>query len=148
MVNLRLATLNDANQIIPRLRKQDLEEVKASHGLSGKDAVLLSLNGKEPSYVAELDGKILCFFGCDEADIGGSPWLLGTDELSSFPISLFRKSRKYIDSILNQYGYLENYVDARNTLSIQWLKWLGFTIENPLPYGVEQKPFHRFWKAR
>jgi hypothetical protein len=43
------------------------------------------------------------------------------------------------------YPQLENHVDARNRRALRWLGWLGFTIEAPAPWGVEGRPFHRFW---
>jgi len=42
------------------------------------------------------------------------------------------------------YSHLENWVDARNTKAINWLRWLGFTVHDPVPFGVAGLPFHRF----
>ena len=37
-----------------------------------------------------------------------------------------------------------NYVDARHTDAIRWLKWLGFTLHPATPYGPFDLPFHKF----
>ena len=42
------------------------------------------------------------------------------------------------------YTWLVNWVDDRNTCAIRWLKWMGFTIHEPEPYGVANLPFRRF----
>lgn len=144
MINIRAATLDDARYLGSRLRQQDREEVKASHGVTGEEAVLLSFQRAVVSYVVELDGQVICLFGVTQALTGGYPWLLGTDAMEQLPVTFFRTSRTFIDAFVQQFGYLENYVDARNTLSIQWLRWLGFTIYQPAPYGIEQKLFHKF----
>lgn len=145
MINIRQATITDACYLCTRLRQQDQDEVQASHGVTGEQAVLLSFARAGISYVAVLDGRPICLFGVTPAPYGGYPWLLGTDAMEQLPVTFFRTSRAYIKAFLQEFGYLENYVDARNTLSIQWLRWLGFTIHPPAPYGIEQKPFHKFF---
>lgn len=42
------------------------------------------------------------------------------------------------------FALLTNYVDARNAVSIRWLRWLGFEIEPAAPFGIHGLPFHRF----
>jgi hypothetical protein len=83
-------------------------------------------------------------FGVTQTANCGYPWLLGSAEVERIPVTFLRASRHYVDHFLKLCAGLENYVDARNTLSIQWLKWLGFMIEDPQPFGVEQRLFHRF----
>ena len=75
----------------------------------------------------------------------GSPWLLGTNEIGRYALTFLRANKKYVRRMLEFYPHLENYVDARNTTSIQWLKWLGFEFDLlPVPYGVWKMPFFRF----
>jgi hypothetical protein len=53
-------------------------------------------------------------------------------------------SRETIHLLRRVYGPLENWVDARNRLAIRWLRWCGFEIEAPAPYGPHELPFCRF----
>jgi len=144
MVNIREANIDDAYYLTDKLRQADLDECLASHGVNGDQAILLSYNNSTVTYVAEIDGVVICMFGVVKYADGGYPWLLGTDLMSTIPVTFLKQSRKYIYGFLKEFKHLENYVDARNSLSIQWLKWLGFHMEDPKPYGMNQELFHRF----
>ena len=50
--------------------------------------------------------------------------------------------------MLREFPVLRNVVDARNTVSIRWLVWLGFTIGTPQPMGVRGLPFIPFANER
>ena len=43
---------------------------------------------------------------------------------------------------------LLNFVDNRNIKAQNWLRWLGFTLEEPEPHGVAGLPFRRFWMRK
>lgn len=145
MVNIRTAVIDDVYSLCNRLRKQDSDEVKALVGLTDETALAASFRESDSVFVAEINEKIICMFGvCKNIEGGGFPWLLGSDDVEKVPITFIRKSRKYVKQFLNDYGFLENYVDTRNTLSVQWLRWLGFNIESPQPFGIEGRLFSRF----
>lgn len=144
MVSIRPAIIDDVYALCNRLRKQDTDEVMALVGLDNKTALELAFNESDKVFIGEINGLVVCMFGVSKINNGGSPWLLGSDEVNTIPITFIRESRKYINDFVLEYGYLENYVDARNTLSIQWLKWLGFKIEEPVQMGVEGRLFSRF----
>lgn len=75
----------------------------------------------------------------------GVPWMLASPTLSRIRKTFLRECRQYVEDMLLRYGHLENYVWAGNTVHIQWLKWLGFTIEPAKPHGIDSQPFHRFY---
>lgn len=70
--------------------------------------------------------------------------MLTTDEIAQAAIPFWRENRKYLSSLLERYDMLFNYVDARHTASIRWLRRLGFSMEPAAPFGVDGVPFHRF----
>ena len=70
---------------------------------------------------------------------------MGTDEVAKHPVMFYRMSRRIVDAMRARYSQLENWVDARNGLSIRWLKWAGFYVEEPEKMGAEGQLFHRFW---
>jgi hypothetical protein len=75
----------------------------------------------------------------------GSIWLLATDDIEKYQITFLRHSKKVLKELQQDYLALHNYVDARNSLHIKWLKWMGFTFINKLDrFGVEQRPFYEF----
>ena len=136
--------------IIPRLRKADRDEIFAMEGIDPKLAVAYSIACASPGWAAELDGRTEAVFGVGTLDGGriGRPWLVGTDEVEKHPVAFYRLSRGIIDEMKARYAVLENWVDARNKLSIRWLAWAGFHIEPAANVGYENMPFHRFWWAR
>ncbi len=62
----------------------------------------------------------------------GAPWLLGTDAVEKHGPAFLRRSRNFRDQLLTRYSVLRNFVDDRNTVSIRWLRWLGFTLLDPV----------------
>ena len=49
-----------------------------------------------------------------------------------------------VDGWRQEFPYMFNYVDVRHKEAIRWLKWLGFTLNEPTPYGPFGLPFHKF----
>jgi len=79
-----------------------------------------------------------------ELSMIGVPWLLSSKSLPKHAKAFLRRNKEYIDEELGNFGLLMNYVDARNKVSIRWLKWLGFSFDEAAPYGMDQRPFHLF----
>lgn len=90
---------------------------------------------------------LLCLLGVAPVDLMGDLgviWLVGTTALDRHPLDMHRNALRYIRHVRQFYPRLFNYVDARNAPSIRWLSRLGFTIDPPVPFGVQGRPFHRF----
>jgi len=135
--------------IIPRLRQADIDEIRAMTGISAKIAVSHSIACADPGWAAEADGRTEAVFGAGPVNAElGRPWLVGTDEVAKHPVTFYRLSRGIVDGMKTRYEQLENWVDARNELSIRWLRWLGFHIDDAEPVGVNGEMFHRFWWKR
>jgi len=153
MIKVRPALSRDAASLAPRLRKADLQEIKAN--LGEDPLVLLEKGIAESSFcnaVVNEDDRPLALFGVvpdmGDADVG-LIWLLASDELAAHPFFLLRNSRKWVDILQRQYRVLWNHIDARNELHIRWLKWSGFTLLRRVEeFGVERRPFYEFEKVR
>ena len=79
----------------------------------------------------------------------GIPWLLGSDQLTKHKLEFYKKSVEYLNTFMDEYNVLFNYVDKRNWQAIRWLKGLGFQFTKLVSdYGYEKKPFYEFIKAR
>ena len=111
--------------ITPYLRQTDVQEHAAVSDLPIDAAVAFSIAHSERGFAAELDGRVAAVFGVN----GGVVWLVGTDEIAKHPVMFYRLSKKIFERLSDGYERLFNYVDARNILSLRWLKWLGFKIE-------------------
>ena len=132
-------------RIVPYVREADRAEVWASAGCSVASAVAFSIATSRIGWAVEIEGEPVAIFGVGDAVGGGVPWLLATDAVERFPVHFYRVSKGIVAGMRRRYDYLENYVDARNTLSIRWLKWAGFAVEDPEPFGAAGVDFHRFW---
>lgn len=81
-------------------------------------------------------------YGCDGL---GRIWMLGTEVLDRKPVEFLRASKAWLGDQKPMWHAIANHVDARNAKHIEWLRWLGFEIDDvPEPYGVEGRPFHKF----
>ncbi len=74
----------------------------------------------------------------------GCPWAILSPAVEMHPRPFLRASRQEFAKMQEQFYYLINYVDARNTTAVRWLNWLGFTVYEPEDFGVDQLQFHRF----
>lgn len=143
---IRKATEEDVEYVIENMRDQDRNEILASHGKFAFTE-LRNAAHDDDSWVGEVDGNIICLFGVAPLSIiagGGMPWMVSTKGLTKYAKTFLPRSKEWIDGKLEEYGHLSNYVDERNTVAKRWLKWLGFELEDPKPYGVNKLPFHRF----
>jgi len=141
------ATEAHAEEIAPRMRVADAEEVFAASGRGRLSALRYSIARSDFAYTVEFDGRPETMFGCGTANITanvGAPWLLGSDALETHYRHFLRGSRFWIGKMLTEYSTLRNMVDDRNHVSKRWLEWLGFTLSEPVPMGYEKRPFRIF----
>lgn len=134
--------------IAANLRQQDRQEITALFGDNIPSVLDLTWKRTPNPQVAWIAGEPVCMFGVCKVDTlsgKGNPWMVGTPKVEDHPVVFLRKSRELRDEMLDSYRELTNFVDARNTYSLSWLKWLGFAIEPALPLGRRGEMFHRFW---
>ncbi|EHX1545272.1 hypothetical protein [Citrobacter freundii] len=145
------ATADHIEAMLPHVRQADVEEFLATNGWSPRRVLETGLRTSTFCCAGLVNGEVATIFGVAPASmIGGSgiPWLVGTDALEKYQRTFLRRCGKVVNAMLTVYPYLENYVDARNHVARVWLNWLGFTIEEPKPYGIQRLPFHRFHMER
>jgi len=146
---VRDAVRADADIIAPTMRQVDRDELAASSGVDPLRVLRMSIRASEVCRVGLADDIPACIFGVSKATIvsdTGSIWMLGTDILQYHSIPFLKRNKAEIREMSIGLKRLDNYCDARNTPTLRWLRWLGFTIEKAKPYGVRGLPFHYFWK--
>lgn len=152
MSEIVLATLAHAEDLAPRLRQADIDEIKASAGETPLEALVQSIASSPRSWAWLIDGRVAAIFGVAGHPFRpgvGTPWLLGAPEIEQHKVFFLRRCLFYIRQMLAAYPVLENYVDCRHTASVQWLSWCGFALCEVDPfYGVQRLPFIRFAMAR
>lgn len=151
-VEVRDAVPSDVAVVASDMRPDDVAEVEASCGLDPLGALARSFAMSDMAWTGTVDGVPVCMFGVAPLSVMGgigSPWLLGTPKMERVPLTFLRLNREYVARMLERYGHLVNHVDARNRVSIRWLRWLGFHVdENAFPMGPFGAPFHRFEMRR
>lgn len=148
-VTFREAERNDAIWFAEHLREADRREIIASTGqypLVGLTASIAMGN----ALTGELDGEPAALIGMpiiSSLPVTGVPWMMGTDKIEEHPVPVARASAEIVERWGETVALMVNYVDSRNRRAVEWLQWLGFTIEEARPYGPFDVPFHRFFKV-
>ena len=141
-------TVNDIDHIVPRLRKADKDECLAATGkeplgILYQSLLLGDITLTMRSHNGERVG--LCGVVPSPLDNSGVVWMCATDDIYQHQMAFLRRSKAALDYLAEDYLLLHNYVDARNTLHIKWLKWMGFTfISEQKDYGAEKRLFYEF----
>jgi hypothetical protein len=135
------------SRILPHLRREDINEMRAFSDLDPAVGLAFSIANSRPGYAVLIDGEPAALFGAAPKAGGiGVPWLVGTDEIKKRPVVFYRVSKSVVEEMRQTYSFLENWVDERNLLSVRWLKWAGFTVEEPVNMGYGR--FRRFWMGQ
>jgi len=150
---VRPATTLDVDIFKEKLRYADKLEIDAGSEMTPEEALLEGIQLSIPCYVAFWKGEPLCIYGVVPTGIPGDPmqygnvWMFGTDLIDTIGIQFLRSSRAWFDVLMEQYDGLGNAVDARNTVHIKWLEWLGFEFLPPVNMGVYSLPFIPFYRC-
>lgn len=148
-IDITFVPVEDAHieDVAKRMRQSDVVEIKAASGRTPIDALVYSLGKSTISQTALFDGKPEMIFGAGAlsvlASVGG-PWALGTDAIEDHYRQFLKSSLEWRGKLLAEYSELRNVVDDRNVVSKRWLTWLGFSLSEPVPLGVNGELFRVF----
>jgi hypothetical protein len=148
VVEIVPATLEHAADLAPRVRPADRAEIYAMSMMEPALALELSVGSSSTAY-ATLDdaGRVICLAGVAPRSLlsgNGTVWLIASPDVERMPMTFLRTTRAYLTRLKSEYRVLMNHVDARNEKSIAWLRWLGASIADPVPFGPLGLPFHPF----
>lgn len=144
---IHIATPEDLEAVAREMDPADSAEVWAMGRVTPIEALKMSARVSRETFVGTLDGRPVCAFGVGQRtlmDNVGIPWLLGTPAMRARPRVFLEASKRHFGELVQGYERLENWVDARHTRAVKWLKWLGFTVDAAAPFGSGRVPFHRF----
>nr|WP_052232046.1 hypothetical protein [Methylobacterium sp. ZNC0032] len=147
-LHIRPASPDDIPFIGSRMRRADVEEITAAADVTPEEALTMGLlHSLEPLTAVAPNGDPVCMFGVGKTydPLVGSVWLLGTDAVKENRLSFLRLSKSLTTRFHQDFPVLTNFVDERNTVHIEWLRWLGyrFIFRHPL-YGAGRVPFIEF----
>lgn len=139
---LRPATLDDAYRLAPKLRLADQIELRACGHTDFEMVLVESFALSDEAIAYEVDGELLALAGVVGEPTFGIPWLLGSDGLIEHKKAIIQTPFQYVPRWLERYGFLQNIVHTENRRSIRWLRYLGFTLGEPVPFNGHL--FHPF----
>lgn len=147
------ASRSDADSLGVCLRAADVEEIRAASGLAPLEALRRSYDFSTHVWAVRDPGgqpiaAPIALWGVGPLSLiegRGCPWLLASDAFEQLGSDIARLSRPLVAGMRTLYPRLENRIDARHTKAVRWLSWLGFAIDPAASWGVEGRPFHRFW---
>jgi hypothetical protein len=134
------------------LRASDIAEIEANHRVDHASVVLSSVCNSDRGWCVLKDGQPVVL--CGRAPVGkaeAQAWFLATDELYDPAVQRFvsRRCHEFVDLMHEGYPKLWNYIDARNTKTLRWLEWLGFSVTEALPeWGNNGELFYIFEKVK
>ena len=137
--------------IAANMRQADADEIWASNHHTPIKSLMNGWKLSDYSVIVTVNNEPCVMIGLVIRDIlsgSGVPWLLGTNNVLKYKRHLLMQVPKVINEMLNICPNLFNYVHVCNTVSINWLERIGFTMDKPSPYGVEGELFHKFHLER
>ncbi len=109
------------------IREADKEELRIFNPkLSTIELIQNCVRDSTRTMLAKVDGKPAVLFGVKEYPEHAAPWMISSHVIETIPVTFCKIASALIDAILGQHDILVNYVDARNTMHVKWLKWIGF----------------------
>ncbi|MNJ23107.1 hypothetical protein D3C77_174850 [compost metagenome] len=132
--------------LLADLRDADRDELQSIRGWPAEAEIRNAIECSVSCQACVMGDQVLAIFGDSPYDNAhGLPWMASTNAIIRHRRQFLAHCRPVIESMRTRHHWLINMADARNTLAIRWLKWLGFTFKPAMPYGVNGEPFHPFF---
>jgi hypothetical protein len=150
MFDLVPATEAHALDLLSDISLQSSDDY-ASLGLDPSECALDILQKSVCAFAGLIDGRCFCLFGVVPDSLtatSGEPWLLTSVDIARSKIAFAKASRQYIPYLRNRFTFLHGWVYERNTVSIKWLKWLGYTLAPAPSLATNGRAYYAFeWNA-
>lgn len=146
-VLIRPTEPGDARTLYENLRLADFAECLAYGHADICEGIESSVRRSPLCWTAFIDGELAAILGCGMVSMMlgiGSPWMLGTPVLDAHSRVLVRRTPEYIAKMLRAFPHLVNFVHTDNVTSKRWLRRVGFTLHEAVPYGARGELFHPF----
>lgn len=109
------------------IRDEDKTELRIFNPkLSSVELIQNCVRDSTRTMMAKVEGVPAVLFGAKEYPDYAAPWMISSHVIETIPVTFCKIANALIDALLGQYHILVNYVDARNTVHVKWLKWMGF----------------------
>lgn len=145
---IQRATIKDADYIAKNLRDADRHECDALLALPPELVLPEAVRSGRAVWTCHTnEGEPFILFGVDPSPVPdfGIVWMCSTNTIHKHKREFWTACGPLLDAIQKDFPVIGNYVDARNTLHIRWLKRCGFKFFRTLPrWGARSVPFIEF----
>lgn len=139
------SSLEHVEAMAPLMREFDKRELWAGSAMLPYEGLLFAYQHSQAFTAIRPDEKTpILMFGISRPrllDGHRCVWLLGTDQMDHFKKRFVKQSGEILH-LLASGDTVYNHVIEGNEVSLKWLKWLGFSIDDPQPHGWLKKKFH------
>ena len=139
------ARIEDGVELYGLLQPIQVRELRASHGPSVQDTITTCINLSDEAAAFRVDNKLLGITGVVSHSVMGgigNPWLLTSIHAPSYPVTIMKETKYYVDKWSKEYDVLIAYIDSRYERALKWAEWAGFIIHPPVPYGINGELFN------
>lgn len=140
-------TLKHIVELACTMRPEDREEIWHLSRLSAGEALRVAYDSSSHVRTVLLNKRVVCIFGMAGEGSTGHPWMLASGLLKKIRKTFLRECRVHLEEISVGRDRLYNVAWSKNTEHIRWLKWLGFTFEEPIPLGPDNEFYIPFSKV-
>ena len=139
------STADHCAMLAANMRHEDAEEVRA-FGESRIRAVNRAFRSGIMCRTAFVDGELAAMWGIGGNLLSnvGHPWLLTTPVCERVKVTYVKVGKAQLADMLALRPVLIDYVAAKYTRAIGFLKLLGFTVGDPAPLGRRNGLFCKF----
>lgn len=144
-VQIRRSIFRDILKLKDRLRSSDIQEIKSAQNQTPLQALQDGLEKSDICLTVLYKGLPVAMGGVTRTAANvGIVWLLGSNDINKIRVSFLRLSKIYMEKCLAEYGTLFNFIPPSNAATIRWLVWLGASLDDPKPIGVDGSMFQYF----
>lgn len=138
MVSVRPSLPGDTWLLLLDLRAEEVAEL-AALGVTCEHCMRLGLALSDPETLF-IAGDPAGMFGLMDFGAYDVLWGVFTRTIDQHPLAFLRFTRKWMQARTRP---IRGYVDVRNVRAVQWFSWLGFTLSEPVTYGLKGELFRR-----
>jgi hypothetical protein len=141
MITIVSATMEHACAI--DLRDGDAREI-AALGFTKEEGLSISLARALWADAYLIDGDVAALLGFSQSSLlggVGQPWLITGQPIDRHRKTFMSIARDRIIEMRARHGVLANWVHAEYREALAMMRWLGFSIGRPQPYGRLGQPF-------
>lgn len=139
--------MEDVAYVAYYLREADRIELALAQPQRPEKAIIDGIQYSLWTNVLCDNGIPTVIYGVSKTDLDGcgSPWMVATDGIARVKRGFLRSSVAEVDRMQRGFRILANQVHRANDISISWLRWLGFTVDDKQALGPRGE-FYNFWR--